>query len=56
MSRDVDPSVKHLLGVAAKYDGAAAVILVVGEFRIVVRHVPRSTVRVGSVGDTDPLA
>jgi hypothetical protein len=42
MSRDVDPSVKHLLGVAAKYDGAAAVILVVGEFRIVVRRVPRS--------------
>jgi hypothetical protein len=29
MSGDVDPSVKHLLGVAIKYDGAATVILVV---------------------------
>ena len=50
MAGDVDPSVEDLLGVAAKCDSAAAVILVMGEFRIVVRCVPRSTVRLALLG------
>ena len=34
----------------------ASITTSAAQSRIVVRHVPRSTVRVGSVGDTDPLA